>query len=159
MPTPVVTVATLIAKGYPVSTLKSEGLVTLADSDIKDAYFPLTELFTDAKVVTLLHALVYSLLLRRKIVATRYGSVTKVSQYTIAADNDSITAEIRSYCLARLEAYQQLLNNSVEPEVPYFRTRIERFPDYSFERNYNYEIVNGFQFNDILKLYDNIVFV
>ena len=132
MPIPIVTVASLIAKGYPVSTLKSEGLVTLADSDIKDAYFQADEPFTDEKVVTLLHALVYSLLLRRKIVATRYGSVTKVSQYTIAADEESITKEIRSYCLARLEKYILELPTPIYP-------------------------LCKFDPNDILKLYDNIV--
>ena len=105
MPTPTVTVASLIAKGYPVSTLKSESQVTLADADIKEAYFPTTELFTDAKTITLLHALVYSLLLRRKIVATRYGSVEKNPTYSVRAEEDAITQEIRSYCVNRLENY------------------------------------------------------
>ena len=105
MPIPIVTVASLIAKGYPVSTLKSESQVTLADSDIKEAYFPATELFTDAKTVTLLHALVYSLLLRRKIVVTRYGSVEKNATYSVRAEEDAITQEIRSYCTNRLENY------------------------------------------------------
>ena len=105
MPIPIVTVASLIAKGYPVSTLKSESQVTLADADIKEAYFPTTELFTDAKTVTLLHALVYSLLLRRKIVATRYGSVEKNPTYSVRAEEDAITQEIRSYCVNRLENY------------------------------------------------------
>ena len=105
MPIPVVTVASLIAKGYPFSTLKSEPQVTLADSDIKEAYFPSTELFTDEKVITLLHALVYSMLLRRKIVVTRYGSVEKNSTYSVKAEEESITDEIRSYCANRLENY------------------------------------------------------
>ena len=108
MPIPIVTVASLIAKGYPVSTLKSESQVTLADSDIKEAYFPSTELFTDAKTVTLLHALVYSLLLRRKIVATRYGSVEKNPTYSVRAEEDAITQEIRSYCVNRLENYMSM---------------------------------------------------
>ena len=105
MPIPIVTVTSLIAKGYPVSTLKSEPQVTLADSDIKEAYFPATETFTDAKTVTLLHALVYSLLLRRKLVATRYGSVEKNATYSVRAEEDAITQEIRSYCVNRLENY------------------------------------------------------
>ena len=105
MPIPIVTVASLIAKGYPVSTLKSESQVTLADADIKEAYFPSTETFTDAKTVMLLHALVYSLLLRRKIVATRYGSVEKNPTYSVRAEEDAITQEIRSYCVNRLENY------------------------------------------------------
>lgn len=108
MPTPIVTVASLIAKGYPVSTLKSESQVTLADADIKEAYFPTTETFTDAKTITLLHALVYSLLLRRKIVATRYGSVEKNPTYSVRAEEDAITQEIRSYCVNRLENYMSM---------------------------------------------------
>ena len=108
MPIPIVTVASLIAKGYPVSTLKSESQVTLADADIKEAYFPTTELFTDAKTVTLLHSLVYSLLLRRKIVATRYGSVEKNPTYSVRAEEDAITQEIRSYCVNRLENYMSM---------------------------------------------------
>lgn len=108
MPIPIVTVASLIAKGYPVSTLKSESQVTLADSDIKEAYFPATEPFADAKTITLLHALVYSLLLRRKIVATRYGSVEKNPTYSVRAEEDAITQEIRSYCANRLENYMSM---------------------------------------------------
>ena len=108
MPIPIVTVASLIAKGYPVSTLKSEPQVTLADSDIKEAYFPATETFADAKTITLLHALVYSLLLRRKIVATRYGSVEKNPTYSVRAEEDAITQEIRSYCANRLENYMSM---------------------------------------------------
>ena len=108
MSIPIVTVASLIAKGHPVSTLKSESQVALADSDIKEAYFPSTEPFTDAKTVTLLHALVYSLLLRRKIVATRYGSVEKNPTYSVQAEEDAITQEIRSYCVNRLENYMSM---------------------------------------------------
>lgn len=130
MSIPIVTVASLIAKGYPVSTLKSEPQVTLADSDIKEAYFPTTELFTDQKTVTLLHALVYSLLLRRKIVATRYGSVEKNPTYSVRAEEDAITKEIRSYCNSKLERYNQL------------------FPTYP---------CLPFDQIDILKLYDNII--
>lgn len=130
MPIPIVTVASLIAKGYPVSTLKSESQVTLADADIKEAYFPSTETFTDAKTITLLHALVYSLLLRRKIVATRYGSVEKNPTYSVRAEEDAITKEIRSYCNSKLERYNQL------------------FPTYP---------CLPFEQIDILKLYDNIV--
>lgn len=200
MAIPIVTVATIISKGYPLSTLKSEGLVTLADADIKDAYFPSTELFTDEKVITLLHALVYSLLLRRKIVSTRYGSVTKVSQYTIAADNDSITAEIRSYCLTRLESYLSILFpltysglldastgsilvdgivtvlvNGTGITNSYYKANVAgtysygsgdiilALDDYLYYNGLVWlKIIGGrpnFQFNDILKLYDNIVFV
>lgn len=100
-----VTIDSLRARGYEISSLKSTNTITLAESDIKFAYFPSDETFEDETVVDLLHALVFSLLLRRKIVSTRYGSVTKVSQYTIQADSEAITSEIRSYCLMRLEKY------------------------------------------------------
>ena len=132
----IVTVESLRARGFAVSSLKDASQITLAENDIKDAYFPTDAIFTDEKVIALLHALVYSLLLRRKIVATRYGSVQKVSQYTIAADNDSVTEEIRSYCLARLEKYYDSLPTPVCPDI-------------SFK----------FKFSDILKLYDNILLV
>ena len=127
MPIPIVTVASLIAKGYPVSTLKSESQVTLADSDIKEAYFPSTEEFTDAKTVTLLHALVYSLLLRRKIVATRYGSMEKNSSYSVQAEDDAITQEIRSYCASRLEKY--ILTIPLPSDKDYYYDDILRIYD------------------------------
>ena len=127
MPIPVVTVASLIAKGYPVSTLKSEPQVALADSDIKEAYFPSTELFTDEKTVTLLHALVYSLLLRRKIVATRYGSMEKNSSYSVQAEDDAITQEIRSYCANRLENYNKSF--PTYPSLPFEQYDILRIYD------------------------------
>ena len=127
MSIPIVTVASLIAKGYPVSTLKSEPQVTLADSDIKEAYFPATETFTDAKTVILLHALVYSLLLRRKIVATRYGSMEKNSSYSVQAEDEAITQEIRSYCANRLESYNKSL--PTYPSLPFEQYDVLRIYD------------------------------
>jgi len=127
MPIPVVTVASLISKGYPVSTLKSEPQVVLADSDIKEAYFPSTEEFTDENTVTLLHALVYSLLLRRKIVATRYGSVEKNPTYSVRAEEDAITQEIRSYCASRLEKY--ILTIPLPSDKDYYYNDILRIYD------------------------------
>jgi hypothetical protein len=127
MPILTVTVASLIAKGYPVSTLKSEPQVTLADSDIKEAYFPMTETFADAKTVTLLHALVYSLLLRRKIVATRYGSMEKNSSYSVQAEDEAITQEIRSYCASRLEKY--ILTIPLPSDKDYYYDDILRIYD------------------------------
>ena len=107
-----VTLASLRAKGFEVSSLKSEATISLAENDCKLAYFPTSETFMDADVIDLLHSLVYSALLRRRVVVTRYGSVTKVSQYTIAADNAAITEEIRGYCLVRLEAYHEKLKEA-----------------------------------------------
>jgi len=144
MAIPIVTATSLIAKGYPVSTLKSEGQITLADSDIKDAYFPSTELFADEKTVDLLHALVYSLLLRRKIVLTRYGSVEKNLAYSVRAEEDAITSEIRGYCASRLEKYY-LTINIPNPIKPYF--------DYYLNLTI-YPPLNKFEYDDILKIYD-----
>jgi len=91
--------------GYPLTSLKDESAVALAEQDVKIAYFPNSETFEDEKVIGLLIALTYSLLIRRRIIATRFGSVAKVSQYTIAADEYQLTREIRGYCTARLERY------------------------------------------------------
>ena len=102
-----VTIQSLKANGYPVSTLKDETVIALAEKDVKLAYFPSTETFSSQSVIELLHALVYSLLLRRKLTLTRYGSVSKVSQYSIAAEEEAITSEIRSCCTAKLESYYQ----------------------------------------------------
>ena len=105
----IVTLTSLREKGFEVSSLKSDATIGLAEADCKLCYFPASETFTDADVILLLHALVYSRLLRMRIVSTRYGSVLKTSQYTINADNDAITEEIRGYCCARLEAYYEKL--------------------------------------------------
>ena len=128
-----VTVSSLRAYGYALSNLKDEGAITLAENDVKFAYFPTTELFEDQSVIDLLHALTYSLLLRRKTVVTRYGSVQKVSQYTIAAENDAITSEVRSYCMARLEKYVIAINENVDPCTG-----------------------TPFEINDIIKIYDTV---
>lgn len=100
-----VTVSSLRSYGFAVSNLKDEGAITLAENDVKFAYFPDTEIFDTEIVLNLLHALTYSLLLRRKLVVTRYGTVQKASQYTIAAEESAVKSEIQSYCCARLEAY------------------------------------------------------
>jgi len=103
--TPLVTLASLRAAGYPVSTLKDEATIALALSDIQFAYFPEEETFEEETTLALLHALVYSLLLRRRLVATRFGTVTKNNQYSTQAEEEAITKEIGSYCWARMKAY------------------------------------------------------
>lgn len=105
-----VTIDSLRDAGFSISSLKDQSAITLAENDVKFAYFPATETFEDENAVALLHALVYSLLLRRKIVATRYGSQIKNAQYSTTADEQETTKEIRSYCMARLEAYQTVSN-------------------------------------------------
>lgn len=105
-----VTIDSLKIAGFSISNLKEQASITLAENDVKFAYFPTTETFEDENAIALLHALVYSLLLRRKIVATRYGSQIKNAQYSTTADEEETTKEIRSYCIARLEAYQTVSN-------------------------------------------------
>ena len=105
-----VTIDSLKIAGFSISSLKEQAAITLAENDVKFAYFPEAETFEDENVIALLHALTYSLLLRRKIVATRYGSQVKNAQYSTTADEQETTNEIRSYCIARLEAYQTVSN-------------------------------------------------
>lgn len=100
-----VTVQILRENGYPLTTLKDDSIVALAEKDVKAAYFPDSETFEDEEAKQLLYALTFSLLLKRKIQATRYGTVTKISQYSIASDEAQIKTEIRSYCCQRLEKY------------------------------------------------------
>ena len=121
-----ITAALLREAGYPVSQLKDENTITLAESDIKAAYFPADETFESTEANALLYALTYSLLLKRKIQATRYGSVAKVSQYSIAAEEAQIKSEIRNYCKWKLEKFYA---------------------------------ESTFDFQDILEIYDNIIFV
>ncbi|CAB5226088.1 hypothetical protein UFOVP756_44 [uncultured Caudovirales phage] len=111
----IVTVASLKQAGYQISSLKEETQVQLAEANIIEAYFPTTETFTTGETVALLHALTYSLLLKRKTVSTRYGSSEKTSQYTISADENQIKQEIRTYCRARLENYLNSLDVEFEP--------------------------------------------
>ena len=105
-----VTIESLKTAGFSISSLKEQAAITLAENDVKFAYFPATETFEDENAAALLHALTYSLLLRRKIVATRYGSQVKNNQYSTAADEQETTNEIRSYCISRLEAYELISN-------------------------------------------------
>lgn len=95
----------LKGKGYEISTLKSPEQILLAERDVKLAYFPETEEFTTEEVEDLLCALVFSLLLRRGIVATRFGAVEKKSQYSDKAQYDATTRQIRNMCCHRLEKY------------------------------------------------------
>ena len=40
--------------------------------------------------------------------ATRYGSMEKNPTYSVRAEEDAITKEIRSYCASRLENYMSV---------------------------------------------------
>ena len=122
----IVTIATLKDAGYDVSNSKNEAAVALATANIKSAYFPETETFESVQSQNLLLALVFSLLLKRKTVLTRFGNAEKISQYTIAADKDQIRSEIRGYCRRPLESY---------------------LAD------------KDFQIDDILEIYDNLIFI
>lgn len=103
----------LKARGYEVSTLKSPEATTLAKNDVTLAYFPADETFEDEAAIDLLCALTYSLLLRRGIVATRYGATEKRSQYSDKANDEAITRQIRNICTHRLEAYTAIHENEI----------------------------------------------
>lgn len=111
-----VSVAILKDAGYPVGLVKDEAAVTLAERQVREAYFPSTETFETDDALSLLYALTFSMLLKRRTISTRTGSVQKVSQYTIAADNQQIREEIRGYCRQPLEAYIAGLEEEFEPE-------------------------------------------
>ena len=102
--------------GYPVGLVKDEAAVTLAERQVMAAYFPSTETFETEEALNLLYALTFSMLLKRRTISTRTGSVQKVSQYTIAADNEQVRQEIRGYCRQPLEAYIAGLEEEFEPE-------------------------------------------
>lgn len=109
-----VTISILREAGYPVGLLKDENAISLAEKNIQSAYFPSDETFETTEAKELLYALVFSLLLKRRTIATRFGSVQKISQYTINADNEQIMSEIRGYCRQPLEKY--LEDKDFEPE-------------------------------------------
>lgn len=111
-----VSAAILKDAGYPVGLVKDEAAVTLAERQVMAAYFPSTETFETEESLNLLYALTFSMLLKRRTISTRTGSVQKVSQYTIAADNQQIREEIRGYCRQPLEAYIAGLEEEFEPE-------------------------------------------
>ena len=100
-----ITIEDLRTAGYDVSTLKSQAAIDLAEKDVKLAYFPTSEAFSDESVKQLLYSLIFAALLRRRIVATRYGANIKNAQYSAQAEDEAITREIRGYCAQRLEAY------------------------------------------------------
>jgi hypothetical protein len=110
----IITVEILKNKGYNVSTLKDANSITLAASDVKLCYFKADETFEEESVINLLCALTYSLLLRRKIVATRYGSTVKTNNYSAQADEDQVTKEVRGYCIHRLEIYTAANGNEIK---------------------------------------------
>ena len=111
-----VSVAILKDAGYPVGLVKDEAAVTLAERQVRAAYFPATETFETDEALNLLYALTFSMLLKRRTISTRTGAVQKVSQYTIAADNEQVRQEIRGYCRQPLEAYITGLEGEFEPE-------------------------------------------
>lgn len=111
-----VTISILKEAGYPVGQVKDESAVALAEKQITASYFPTTETFESDEALSLLYALTFSLLLKRRTISTRTGAVQKVSQYTIAADNEQVRQEIRGYCRQPLEAYIAGLEEEFEPE-------------------------------------------
>lgn len=111
-----VTASILRDAGYPIGMLKDEAVIALAEKQVTLAYFPETETFETDEALQLLYALTFSMLLKRRTLATRFGSVQKQSQYTIQADNEQIKSEIRGYCRQPLEKYIAALEEDFEPE-------------------------------------------
>lgn len=111
-----VTASILKEAGYPIGVMKDEAVISLAEKNIKAAYFPSSETFETDAALDLLYALTFSMLLKRRTFATRYGTVQKQSQYTIQAENEQIRQEIRSYCRQPLEAYVAAYNLESEEE-------------------------------------------
>ena len=101
-----VTVESLIEKGYPVSGLKTPSNVTLAELDVKIAYFPPDTDFTELD--DLVHALTFGLLLRRRLVATRFGTVTKLDGYSQTVEAKAVTEEIIGYCYHRYKVWREV---------------------------------------------------
>lgn len=111
-----VTASILKEAGYPIGALKDEAVIALAEKSVTAAYFPAGETFDTDEAKELLYALTFSMLLKRRTFATRYGTVQKQSQYTIQADDEQIRQEIRGYCCQPLEAYLAGLGDEFEPE-------------------------------------------
>ena len=109
-----VTVALLKENGYPVGSMKDENQLALAERSVMACYFPTSETFESEQALQLLYALTFSMLLKRRTVATRYGASEKTSQYTIAADNEQIKSEIWGYCAHLLDAYYSTLETEFE---------------------------------------------
>ena len=103
-----ITVQMMKDAGYPVGSLKDDPVIGLAEKDVRRAYFPDDETFEDEEAFELLIALTFCMLLQRRTVASRYGSVQKVSRDTINADTEQIRMEIRGYTVHRLERYADL---------------------------------------------------
>ena len=101
-----VTVESLRAKGYPVGMLKDATSVTLAEGDIKIAYFAPDTDFTGLD--DLVHALTFGLLLRRRLVSTRFGTVAKIDGYSQTVEEKAVTSEIRGYCYHRYKVYNDV---------------------------------------------------
>lgn len=102
-----ITTEDLLSRGYQISGLKDLIQIERAEIDVKRAYFLPDQDFEDDEVIDYLYALVYCLLLRRRIISTRYGAVQKTNQYSINADKERTDQEIRNYCLDMMQRYEE----------------------------------------------------
>ncbi len=101
-----VTIQALRDAGYPVATLKDVAQIDLAEKDVRLAYFIQNEDFESSESVQLLYSLIFAALLRRRVVATRFGANIKNTQFAAQAEEDAITKEIRGYCSIRVQNYE-----------------------------------------------------
>ena len=107
-----VTVELLKAKGYPISILKNQESITLAEDNIKMAYFPSDTIFDELEDT--ICALTFALILRRISMATRFGSVQKVDGFSQQVEEQKSMREARGYAL------------------PYYNSWLKNNPNYKF---------------------------
>ena len=94
-----ITLETLRGKGYPISALKNQEQVELAEKTIILSYFPKYTDFESEFMQDVLSALVFALILRRSTMATRFGTVQKIDGYSQTVEDAKSLKEARSYAL------------------------------------------------------------
>ena len=107
-----VTVELLKAKGYPISVLKNQDTIVLAEENVKKAYFPADADFDELEDT--ICALTFALVLRRTAMATRFGSVQKVDGFSQQVEEQKSMREARGYAL------------------PYYNSWLKSNPNYKF---------------------------
>ena len=92
--------------------------INLSERTARSNYFPTAEDFLTESAIDLLHAITYSLLLKRKVVATRFGSEEKKGNFNDPMDQEKLMDEIRGYCHFPLENYLASLTVPLLPFEP-----------------------------------------
>ena len=100
-----VTIDILKAKGYPVSALKSQESITLAEKRVILAYFPKDTDFEKNDLNDVVCALTFALMLRNSAMATRFGATVKVDGYSQKIEEEKSIKEARTYALPFYDDY------------------------------------------------------